>query len=129
MIEHPYLIALALIEQKAQRAIPLGGKSLKEEINSTYEPGEKADSLVRELLIRVFQRSETAPLRRVAGERSLLLILISMEVMQSKIPLVKSQWIKTGDNEKLFSELEALCEEVWAVNFTRDEGVRFSRFR
>ncbi len=127
MIEHPYLIAFALIEQKTTRAMPLGGKSLKHVIPSEFQPGQAGEGLAMELLMRVFQRSEDAPLRRAAGENSLFLVLIPMEYLQDKIPLIKSEWLKSGDNKKFFSQLYDLCEGVWALNFSKGHGIQFSR--
>ena len=77
MKEHPYLIALALIEGQGNRAMPLGGKSLKETSKLNYEPGDLGEKLSLQLLLRVLQRSEDSYLRRAAGDKSLLLIQIS----------------------------------------------------
>ncbi|MFM7550873.1 MAG: hypothetical protein ACKO8I_18830, partial [Cyanobacteriota bacterium] len=67
MAEAPYLIALALLEQDGQRAMPLQGKSLGEARPSDGGPGEEGRGQALELLVRVWQRSEQAPLRRAAG--------------------------------------------------------------
>lgn len=127
MIEYPYLIALALIEQEGKRLMPLGGKSLKEEIKLEEDPVEIAETLVKELLLRIFQRSEDGSLRRASGDRSLLLIQVPMLEMQGQIPLLKSKWIESGDDEKLCSELIDICQGVWSLTFSRNEGTKFSR--
>ena len=92
-MDYPYLVAIALIKEKGSRAMPIGGKSLKESIRVNDDPGEIGENLAKELLIRVFQRSEKGNLRRAAGDRSLMLIQISMELMQEKIPYIISAQI------------------------------------
>ncbi|MFM7635478.1 MAG: hypothetical protein ACKO7Z_07860 [Cyanobacteriota bacterium] len=78
MAEAPYLIALALLEQDGQRAMPLQGQSLREARPSDGDPGEEGRGQALELLVRVWQRSEQAPLRRAAGRVSLLLAEVPM---------------------------------------------------
>ena len=125
MTENPYLIALALIEQNKNNAMPLGGKSLKQAINRDDDPGETGHHLAKELLLRVFQRSENGALKRAAGEKSLLLIQISIENMYNKLPLIKAKWIETGDSEMFFSQLKTLCDGIWSFSFSREDGMRF----
>ncbi len=129
MSELPYLVALALIEQEGIRAMPLGGKSIRHPITKDSDPGELGQTLAKELLLRVFQRSEDGPLRRVEGDRSLLLIQVQMEAMQESIPLIKAEWIATGNGEAFLEKLEKLCDGVWSLNFTRDNGIQFSTFQ
>ena len=127
MIEHPYLIALALIEQEGKRALPIGGKSLKKALPSDYDPKEEGSLLIQELLLRVFQKSEDAPIKRAFAQNSLLLIQIPIDSMQENIPQLKAQWINTGNNQKFISELQIICEGVWNVIFTKQEGLKVSR--
>ena len=127
MIEHPYLIAIAIIEEGGKRAMPLGGKSLPEFIKKNESPISIGGSLIQQLLIRVFQRSGEGNIRRYNGDKSLLLIQISMVSMQEKIPLIKSEWINNGDSEKLISQLRDISEDIWKVNFTREEGIHSIR--
>ncbi len=127
MIEYPYLIAIALIEQDGERLMPLGGKSLTTALNNNENPMIIGQSLIQQLLIRVFQLSEKAPVKRYFGNKSLLLIQIPMLAMQEQIPLIKSEWINTGETEKLISQLNEICEGVWQVLFTREEGLSCSK--
>ena len=82
MADAPYLICLALLEQDAQRAMPLNGLSLKQAIATGSDPGEAGNTLALELLIRLWQRSEAQPVSRCAGEASLLLLQLPLPVMQ-----------------------------------------------
>ncbi len=127
MALYPYLIAIALFEQKGKRSMPLAGKSLKASLDSDLCPGDFGETLIRDLLIRVFQRTELAALRRAAGDWSLLLIQIQMEVMQEHLPTLKSEWIESGDTSKFFCSLNELCSGVWSVTFLKHEGVQYKR--
>ncbi len=123
MSDQKYLIALALIKLSHQRAMPLGGKSLNNLFNSNKELGEIAKPLIIELMLRVFQRSESDPLQRAAKEMSLVLIQISFETMQQEIPKIKGEWMSSGDDQKFFSCLKHISDNVWSVNFTREDGI------
>ncbi len=124
-----YLIAFALIEQNGLRAMPLGGKSIKQKIDDpSTEQNDVAGSLAKELLLRVFQRSEDGPIKRAASDQSLLLVQISMEAMYSKIPLLKSKWIESGDTEAFFKHLEDISCDIWKLTFSREEGIQFLNF-
>ena len=124
MNSYPYLIAIALIEQGNKRCMPLGGKSLKKAITVNESPGELGENLVKELLIIIFQRSEEGALKRVAGDKSLLLVQIPMEIMQSELPSLKTEWIKSGDTEKLLSKICSLSDSVLKVIFNRADGIQ-----
>ncbi len=127
MIEHQYLIALALIEQGGKRALPLNGKSLKVPLPQNTSPNEESSSIVQQLLLRVFQRSEDDPIKRAFGQNSLLLIQIPIDSMQQHLPRLKSEWINTGNSTKLISELQTICQGVWKVIFTKQEGIEVSK--
>ncbi len=127
MTDYPYLIALALIEQNGERAMPLGGKSLRSIIDEGDNPGKRGEALAMELLLRVFQRSDEGACKRIEGDNSLLLIQISMETMQKEIPHLKKQWIDSGNSEQFFHNLQNICDGVWALAFSRNEGIRFSK--
>ena len=125
MIDHPYLIALALIEQEGKRGIPLGGKSLISPIDANGDPGETGIKLAQQILLRVLQKSDSNPIRRAAGDKSILIIQISMNLMQERIPLIKSNWINSGNTTKLIEDLANICEGVWSISFSRDKGIHF----
>ena len=127
MSEHLYLLALALIDQEGKRFMPLGGKSIGKFIDPSSNPGIAGEGLASDLLLRVFQKSESGRLRRSNGDQSLLLIQLPMELMQERIPIIKSQWINTGDNEKLMAELQIVCNGIWSAVFNREDGLNFSK--
>ena len=127
MIEYPYLIALALIEQEGNRAMPLCGKSVKQETDFTSGPSAGAETLANQILLTVFQRSEKAPLRRAAVDQSLLLICIPMQLMQDQLPSLKSQWIKTGNTQEFIYKLLKVCPYIWTINYTREQGTSFNQ--
>ena len=127
MIDYPYLIALALIEQEGKRYMPLGGKSLSSAISLNSNPGETGSGLAQQVLLRVLAKSQSSPIRRVYGEKSLLIVQIPMNVMQEQIPLIKASWINSGNSEKLIEDLKSLCEGGWSMSFTRDKGIHFDK--
>ncbi len=127
MADFHYLIALALIEQEGQRAMPLGGKSLKASINSDSDLNNVGKDIALELLLRVLQRTDIGGLCRAAGDRSLLLVEMPMELMQERLPSLKTFWLNTGDTDKFLIKLKAFSQGVWALNFVRYEGHRLIR--
>jgi len=89
MADAPYLIALALLEQNGERAMPLQGKSLREALPADADPGEVGRQQALELMLRVWQRSDQGPVTRAAGEHSLLLITVPIEALQEAIPAIR----------------------------------------
>ena len=49
MTDFPYLICIALIEQRGNRAMPLGGKSLKKPLDKISGPGITGKEIALEL--------------------------------------------------------------------------------
>ncbi len=121
----PYLVAIALIQDGGERAMPLGGKSLKKDLNNEF-PESLAKLISLELMMRVFQRSEHKSIKRLAGVNSLLLIEISLDKMQEKLPILKSEWINSGDNQVFLSKLQLITSRIWALDFVRYEGLKFN---
>jgi hypothetical protein len=115
MADAPYLIVLALLEQDGQRAMPLQGLSLREPLPPDGDPGEAGRAQALELLLRVWQRSATAPLCQAAGDRSLLLLTVPIEALQEQVPALKARWIATGDTATLLEELRALAGGLWSL--------------
>tara|TARA_Y100001968_G_scaffold169355_1_gene155083 strand:- start:920 stop:1318 length:399 start_codon:yes stop_codon:yes gene_type:complete len=128
MAEFPYLIAIGLIEQDGKRAMPLGGKSLPNSIDIEEAPDDKAKPIALELLLRVLQRTEQGPLKRIAGDKSLLIVEMPIEAMQSKLSLLKANWLRNGNTDKFISEMNEISCSIWFVNFVRYEGVKFLRY-
>jgi len=100
MADVPYLVALALLEQEGKRALPLNGKSCSapstaegaaEGAAEAQDPGDDGRTLVLELLLRVWQRSEEGALRRAAGDSSLLLVELPLEALQESLPKLKAR--------------------------------------
>ena len=124
-VQSYYLIALALIEQKNSRAIPLGGKSLKQSILGSEQLSKEASGVVLELLLRVYQRSEQGALHRSASDQSLLLTEISFVEMQQKIPELKSNWINSGNNHEFLTSLRSISKRLWSVSYSKESGIMY----
>jgi hypothetical protein len=115
MADAPYLIALALLEQDGQRAMPLQGQSLREPLPADGDPAELGHGQALELLVRVWQRSDGGPLSRAAGEHSLLLLTVPLEALQAQLPALKARWITNGDTPALLQELRLLADGLWSL--------------
>ena len=127
MSSFPYLIAFALVEKDGKRSMPLGGKSISQPIDMTNDPGDKGKEIALELLLRVFQTSEEYPIQKVAGEMSLLIAQMPMELMQERLPLLKTAWVNSGDTKKFLKRMDALSNGIWRMNFKRYEGIQFTK--
>ncbi len=124
---HPYLVAMALLDECDKRAMPLGGKSIKDYLPLEASPGDEAERISLELLTRVLERSDNNPISRAAKEFSFLLVEIPMEVMQNKLPSLKSKWIENGDNLSFLNKLKSVSNSVWKLEFIRYQGIVFTR--
>ena len=124
MSDFPYLIAIALIGQKENRLMPIGGKSIKEENVDAHSPGKNYEQIALELLLRVFERTETGSIKRENGKQSILLVRLEMEMMQEKLPVLKAKWIESGNTELFLSELNKISTHIWSLEFVRYEGLR-----
>jgi hypothetical protein len=125
LAEAPYLVALALVEFAGKRALPLTGKSQTAAAADVVDPGDDGRTLALELLLRLWQRSEEGPLQRAAGEASLLLVELPMEVMSEQLPLHKSNWISGGETASLLKSLEGLAIRAWRITIAKYEPVSF----
>jgi hypothetical protein len=115
MADAPYLIALALLEQDGARAMPLQGKSLREPLAPGADPGEVGRQQALDLLVRVWQRSDTGGVRRASGETSLLLVTVPIEALQEQLPALKAQWLNSGDTPALLDALRSLGSGLWSL--------------
>ena len=115
MSDTPYLVVMALIAQEGQRAMPLGGRSQKAIAAQGEAPDELGHTLVLELLLRVWQRSEEGALQRAAGLYSLLLVELPMERLPEDLPAIKAAWLKTGDTEAFKVALHAMSSRRWTM--------------
>jgi hypothetical protein len=125
MADAPYLVALALVEFGGKRALPLTGKSQTSSAAEALDPGEDGRTLALELLLRLWQRSEEGPLQRAAGEASLLLMELPMELMSEQLPLIKANWIAGGETAALLTSLEGLAIRAWRITIAKYEPVSF----
>lgn len=125
MADNSYLVALALIEQDGRRSLPLTGKSQPAAAAAASDPGETGRSLALELLLRIWQRSDDGPLRRAAGPDSLLLVELPLEVMSEQLPVLKANWIATGDTAALLDGLKTLVQRGWRIHVAKYEPVSF----
>jgi len=133
MANAPYLVALALVEFDGKRALPLTGKtqsaaaaSAPAENDPANDPGDDGRTLALELLLRLWQRSDGGPLQRAAGESSLLLIEIPLDVMSEQLPLLKASWLASGDTAAFETSLKALVIRSWRMGIAKYEPVSFS---
>lgn len=125
LADAPYLVALALVEFAGNRALPLSGKSQTGTAADTADPGEDGPILALELLLRLWQRSDEGPLQRAAGEASLLLVELPLELMSEQLPLLKANWISGGDTAALLTSLEDLAIRAWRIRIAKYEPVSF----
>ena len=79
MASQDYLIAIALIEQNDVRAMPLGGKEIKDSLVDADIFKKLGDEVILNLLLRIFQRSDEGALKRASEDKGLLLVHMSKE--------------------------------------------------
>jgi hypothetical protein len=125
MADRPYLVALALVEFGGKRALPLSGQSQPESVAESDDPGDAGRTLALELLTRLWQRSDEAPMQRAAAEASLLLVEIPLEVMSEKLPILKAAWIAGGETDVLLRSLQELAIRAWTLSIAKYEPLRF----
>jgi len=68
MASQDYLIAIALIEQNLVRAMPLGGKEIKDNLEESENYKKLGEEVILNLLLRVFHRSDEGALKRASEE-------------------------------------------------------------
>ncbi|MFZ9621592.1 MAG: hypothetical protein ACO289_10345 [Prochlorococcaceae cyanobacterium] len=127
MADAPYLIAMALVEQNGARSLPLQGKSLRSPIEAAADPGEIGRQQALELLLRIWQRSDTGALKRAAGEISLLLAEVPIEALQTDLPQIKADWLNSGDSAALLAQLRQLAGSIWTLKLEPRMPLVFER--
>ena len=125
MANQDYLIAMALIEQNGIRALPLGGKEIKDDLNDVNF-NKLGEEVVLNLLLRVFQRSDEGPLKRASEDQGLLVVHMHPKRMQKELPFIKSEWIRDGDTDQFLKYLGNLSKEIWTATFVKYKGVEFN---
>ena len=123
MASQDYLIAIALIEQNDIRAMPLGGKEIKEKLEEVGNLKKLGEEVILNLLLRVFQRSDEGALKRVSEDKGLLLVHMHPKRMQKELPFIKSEWIRDGDTNQFLKYLGNLSKEIWTASFVKYKGV------
>ena len=123
MASQNYLIAIALIEQNNERAMPLGGKEVKLDIDVEENFKKLSEDVTLNLLLRLFQRSDDGPIKRISEEKGLLLVHMHPKRMQKELPFIKAEWIRDGDTNQFLKYLGNLSKEIWTASFVKYKGV------
>ena len=126
MASQDYLIAIALIEQNNQRAMPLGGKEIKVDIEEKDNFKNLGEDVILNLVLRVFQRSDDGAIKRLSGDKGLLLVHMHPKRMQKELPFIKSEWIRDGDTNQFIQYLSNLSKEIWTTSFVKYKGIEFT---
>ena len=126
MASQDYLIAIALIEQNQVRAMPLGGKEIKDNLEEKGNLNKLGEEVILNLLLRVFQRSDEGALKRVSEDKGLLLVHMHPKRMQKELPFIKSEWIRDGDTTQFLKYLGNLSKEIWTASFIKYKGIEFT---
>tara|TARA_Y100000589_G_C27101359_1_gene608206 strand:+ start:373 stop:777 length:405 start_codon:yes stop_codon:yes gene_type:complete len=126
MASQDYLIAIALIEQNNERAMPLGGKEIKVNLDEKETFNKLANDVVLNLLLRLFQRSDDGAIKRLSEEKGLLLVHMHPKRMQKELPFIKAEWIRDGDTGQFLQYLGNLSKQIWTASFIKYQGVEFT---
>ena len=126
MASKDYLIAIALIEQNKERAMPLGGKEIKVNITEKVKFQELANDVVLNLLLRLFQRSDDGAIKRLSEDKGLLLVHMHPKRMQKELPFIKAEWIRDGDTGQFLQYLGNLSKEIWTASYNKYQGVEYT---
>ena len=126
MEEQKYVIAIVLAEQNNKRLMPLGGKTYAGVDALNQSPKKEAEKIILDLLLRLFKRTIEGSLKISNDENGLLLAEISFENMHNNIPIIKSNWINTGDTDTLIEKLKSICSNLWSVQYKKHEGIMFN---
>ena len=126
MASQDYLIAIALIEQNNERAMPLGGKEVKLDLEEKENFKKLSEDVTLNLLLRLFQRSDDGPMKRISAEKGLLLVHMHPKRMQKELPFIKAEWIRDGDTTQFIQYLSNLSKQIWTASFVKYQGVEFT---
>ena len=126
MEEQKYLIAIALAEQNNKRLMPIGGKTFTGIDSENQPPTKEAEKILLDLLLRLFKRTNEGNLKISNDETGLLLAEISFESMQNNLPIIKSDWINTGNTDTLIDKLKSISSNLWSIKYKKHEGIIFN---
>ena len=115
-----------LEEQNSVRAMPLGGKEIKDNLEETDHFKKLGEEVILNLLLRVFQRSDEGALKRASEDNGLLLVHMHPKRMQKELPFIKSEWIRDGDTQQFIKYLSNLSKEIWTATFVKYKGLEFT---
>ena len=125
MEDSTYLIALGLYLQAGKRFMPINGKSIsKDKIDESFLI-DISKSICLELFTRIWNKSDENPLQRIKLEEGIFVIQIPMDLMNDKLPLIKSEWINSGDNNKLITQLKTISKSLSILKWERYKGIEF----
>ncbi len=125
MEEQKYLIAIALAEQNNKRLMPIGGKTFTGVDSENQPPKKEAEKILLDLLLRLFKRTNDGNLKISNNETGLLLVEISFKNMQNNLPLIKSDWINSGNTDTLIDKLKSISSNLWSIKYKKHEGIIF----
>ena len=126
MDEQKYVIAIALAEQNNKRLMPLGGKTFSGVDTLSQSSKKEVEKIILDLLLRLFQRTTEGSLKISNDKTGLLLAEISFESMQNNLPIIKSDWINTGNTDTLIDELKEISSNLWSIKYKKHEGIMFN---
>ena len=126
MASQDYLIAIALIEQNNERAMPLGGKEIKLDIEDKENFKKLGEDVMLNLLLRLIQRSDDGAIKRLSAEKGLLLVHMHPKRMQKELPFIKQEWIRDGDTNQFLQYLGNLSKQIWSTSFVKYKGIEFT---
>ena len=126
MEEQKYLITIALAEQNDKRLMPIGGKTFAGVVVSSQAPEKEAEKILLDLLLRLFKRTNEGNLKISNEETGLLLAEMSFENMQTNLPIIKSNWINTGDTTTLIDKLKTTCSNLWSIKYKKHERIIYT---
>ena len=129
MDEQKYVIAIALAEQNNKRLMPLGGKTCVGVDTLNQSSIKEIEKIILDLLLRIFQRTTEGSLKISNDVNGLLLAEISFESMHNNIPVIKSNWINSGDTDTLIEKLKSISSNLWSVKFQKHEGILFNNLK
>ena len=126
MATQDYLIAIALIEQNNERSMPLGGKEIKVDIKNKDNFKKLGEDVILNLLLRLFQRTDDGAIKRISGDKGILLVHMHPKRMQKELPFIKAEWIRDGDTNQFLQYLGNLSKEIWTASYNKYQGVEFT---
>ena len=106
--------------------MPLGGKTFSCVDTLSQSSKKEVEKIILDLLLRIFQRTTEGSLKISNDETGLLLAEISFESMHNNIPVIKSNWINSGDTDTLIEKLKSICSNLWSIKFQKHEGIIFN---